>query len=49
MLSPAVTPFLLSAMARETAGESIATNTALLANNARIGAAIAVELARLGR
>jgi pseudouridine-5'-phosphate glycosidase len=44
----AVTPFLLSAMARETAGESIATNTALLTNNARIGAAIAVELARLG-
>ncbi|MBM7842557.1 pseudouridine-5'-phosphate glycosidase [Herpetosiphon giganteus] len=40
----AVTPFLLSAMARETEGESIATNTALLNNNAQIAAQVAVAL-----
>ncbi len=41
-----VTPFLLAAMARETAGESVATNTALLTNNARLAAQIAVALAQ---
>ena len=41
----AVTPFLLGAMARETEGESIATNIALLSNNARIAAHVAVQLA----
>ena len=40
----AVTPFLLDAMAQETSGESIATNTALLANNARVAGQIAVAL-----
>lgn len=41
----AVTPFLLSAMARETEGESITTNSALLAHNAGIAAEVAVALA----
>jgi len=40
----AVTPFLLSAVAKATSGESMRTNMALLANNARIAAAIAVAL-----
>lgn len=38
---PAVTPFLLAAMAEQTHGESIATNIALLRNNARVAAAVA--------
>jgi pseudouridine-5'-phosphate glycosidase len=41
---PAVTPFLLAAVARETHGESIATNTALLRQNAQIAARIAAQL-----
>ncbi|MCU0490215.1 MAG: pseudouridine-5'-phosphate glycosidase [Chloroflexaceae bacterium] len=41
---PAVTPFLLAAMAEATAGESIATNVALLRQNARVAAGVAVEL-----
>jgi pseudouridine-5'-phosphate glycosidase len=41
---PAVTPFLLSAMAEETHGESITTNTALLRQNARVAAQIAQQL-----
>ncbi|MCC7371399.1 MAG: pseudouridine-5'-phosphate glycosidase [Chloroflexi bacterium] len=45
---PATTPFLLSAIAEATGGESIAANLALLENNARVGAEIAVGLARLG-
>jgi pseudouridine-5'-phosphate glycosidase len=44
---PAVTPFLLSAIAEATGGESIAANLALLENNARVGAEIAVALSRL--
>lgn len=40
----AVTPFLLDAMAQETAGESITSNMALLDNNARIAAQVAVAL-----
>lgn len=44
---PAVTPFLLAAMAEETSGESISTNVALLRQNARVAAAIAVALAAL--
>lgn len=40
----AVTPFLLSAVMRETSGESMRTNMALLENNARIAAALAVAL-----
>lgn len=43
---PAVTPFLLAAMAEETSGESIATNVALLRNNAHIAALVAVALAQ---
>lgn len=42
----AVTPFLLDRMLELTAGRSLATNTALVLNNARLGAAIAVEIAR---
>lgn len=42
---PAVTPFLLGAMAEETRGESIATNVALLRQNARVAAAVAGALA----
>ena len=40
----AVTPFLLSAVTAETHGESMRTNMALLENNARVAAAIAVAL-----
>lgn len=41
---PAVTPFLLAAMAEETRGESITTNVALLRQNARVAAEVAVAL-----
>jgi pseudouridine-5'-phosphate glycosidase len=41
---PAVTPFLLSAMAEETHGESITTNVALLRQNARVAGQVAVAL-----
>jgi len=44
---PAVTPFLLAAMAEETSGESVATNVALLRNNAAAAAAVAAALASL--
>jgi pseudouridine-5'-phosphate glycosidase len=40
----AVTPFLLNAMLQQTSGESMRTNMALLENNARIAAQIAVAL-----
>ncbi len=40
----AITPFLLAEMSRSTAGRTLAANVALLENNARIAAAIAVEL-----
>jgi len=40
----AVTPFLLSAVAKATSGESMRTNMALLENNARVAAALAVAL-----
>ncbi|MFV9503108.1 MAG: pseudouridine-5'-phosphate glycosidase [Oscillochloridaceae bacterium umkhey_bin13] len=39
---PAVTPFLLAAMAEETHGESMATNIALLRQNAAVAASVAV-------
>jgi pseudouridylate synthase len=45
---PAVTPFLLAAMAEETRGESVATNVALLRQNAGVAAAIALALTALG-
>jgi pseudouridine-5'-phosphate glycosidase len=41
----AVTPFLLSAVAEETHGESMRTNIALLRQNARVAARVAHELA----
>jgi pseudouridine-5'-phosphate glycosidase len=44
---PAVTPFLLAAMAEETSGESIATNVALLKNNTHIAALVAQQLVSL--
>lgn len=40
----AVTPFLLSAVAEETHGESLRTNVALLRQNARVAAAVALSL-----
>lgn len=43
----AVTPFLLAAMERETTGESLRTNVALLKNNARVAAEVAVVLAEI--
>jgi pseudouridine-5'-phosphate glycosidase len=42
----AVTPFLLDAIYRSTGGRSLTTNIALVKNNARLAAEIAVELAR---
>lgn len=43
----AVTPFLLSAVAEATHGESMQTNIALLRQNAQVATAIAVALAQL--
>jgi pseudouridine-5'-phosphate glycosidase len=40
----AVTPFLLAALAEETAGRSLEANLALLEGNARVAAEIAVAL-----
>ncbi|HVM53295.1 MAG TPA: pseudouridine-5'-phosphate glycosidase, partial [Acidimicrobiales bacterium] len=42
---PAVTPYVLDAIAGETDGRSIAANLALAEQNAAVAAAIAVELA----
>jgi pseudouridine-5'-phosphate glycosidase len=42
-----VTPFLLKYIADHTKGESLETNIALIKHNAKVGAAIAVEYARL--
>ena len=42
---PARTPFVLGAIAELTGGASVAANTALVENNARVAAQIAVELA----
>ena len=42
----AVTPFLLDAIVRSTGGRSLATNIALVKNNARLAADIAVALAK---
>jgi pseudouridine-5'-phosphate glycosidase len=46
---PAITPFLLAAVADATGGESVEANLALLENNARVGAEIAVALSRFSR
>jgi pseudouridine-5'-phosphate glycosidase len=40
-----VTPFLLAFFHRETSGQSVAANVALVRDNARLAAAVAVELA----
>ncbi|ODN70369.1 Pseudouridine-5'-phosphate glycosidase [Methylobrevis pamukkalensis] len=45
----AVTPFLLGEMLRLTGGRSLATNVALVKNNARLAAAIAVAVAAARR
>lgn len=45
----AVTPYLLAAVERATAGRSLAANLALLESNAGVAAAIAVALARMYR
>lgn len=44
-----VTPFLLSCLARETAGRSLTANRALVVSNAAVAARIAVALAAAGR
>ena len=43
----AITPFLLKRIAELSGGKSLASNIALIKNNAKAGAEIAVELARL--
>jgi pseudouridine-5'-phosphate glycosidase len=43
---PAVTPFLLSTLGRETGGRTLHTNIALLRNNARVAAEVAGALSR---
>ena len=40
-----LTPFLLDAMARHSGGRTLEANTALIRNNARLGAQLAVQLA----
>jgi len=45
---PAATPFVLARVAELTAGRSVRANLALIENNARIAAQIAVALAALG-
>jgi pseudouridine-5'-phosphate glycosidase len=41
-----VTPYLLEQMRQRTGGTSLAANVALLRNNARVAARLAVEMAR---
>ncbi len=43
---PAATPFVLARVAELTGGRSVTANLALIENNARVAASIAVELAR---
>ena len=42
-----ITPFLLAQMAERSAGKTLAANVALLENNARIAAEVAVEISKL--
>jgi pseudouridine-5'-phosphate glycosidase len=49
ILSKAVTPFLLDRIFTLTGGRSLAANVALVLNNARLGAAIATEIAQARR
>ena len=44
-----VTPFLLKRIAELTGGKTLAANRALIVNNARLAAEVAVELSHLGR
>jgi len=44
-----LTPYLLAEMARLTAGRTLEANLALLENNARVAAEVAVALAALSR
>ncbi|MBX3063504.1 MAG: pseudouridine-5'-phosphate glycosidase [Anaerolineae bacterium] len=44
----AVTPFLLSAIKDVTENRSLTSNISLIRNNARVGAEVAIELAKLG-
>ena len=44
---PEVTPFLLAETARLTGGETLAANLALLEDNARVAAEVAVAYCRL--
>lgn len=46
---PEVTPILLAAVARASGGRSLATNIAVLIENARVGARVATELAQTAR
>lgn len=46
MQDPAVTPFLLAELVKAREGESPAANLALLANNAKLAAEIAVSSSR---
>jgi pseudouridine-5'-phosphate glycosidase len=43
-----VTPFLLERVNQRTQGQSLQSNAALIRNNARLGARVAVEYQRLG-
>jgi pseudouridine-5'-phosphate glycosidase len=43
---PDVTPILLAAVARASEGASLATNLAVLIHNARVGARVALQLAK---
>lgn len=45
--TPQVTPFLLERIRQLTGGSSLEANIKLVKNNARVGAAVAVECARL--
>jgi pseudouridine-5'-phosphate glycosidase len=44
-----ITPFLLDRIQQMTGGDSLDSNIQLVYNNARLGAEIAVELARLAQ
>jgi pseudouridylate synthase len=46
VMGKALTPFLLSELARLSNGETVRVNGLLLENNARLGGEIAVELAK---
>jgi len=45
----AITPFVLKHVADTTGGASLESNIALVLNNARVGAEVAIELAKMRR